>query len=332
MDLSHQPPDIPRQIESASQAYELAFQLARANDTLGWGRLIRQIRPNVFNSLVKWRQRELGGNWPENAEQRRESMDKAVDIVSPLISVALVGIESRSEQFNDQKSLLDDLLKIRTREDWDRSGYEEWVDIPDALVYVYHSLHGSLSIYTDQLTLVLDLARVKTRRIPNLNFIDSVWKHSEFMGWSKPLGGTCTENWEYLVQAYDRWNWLHDIFEDASTYRASLVAYYMALSIHELSEHIASTSQSGLDGQGGIGYKVPLDFLAENSEIVRRATALLLRDPTRNELWTSYDVTLEQIRNAKSDWIRECRSWLRQVYKDRHFHVRFLLQDFLDAL
>jgi len=106
----------------------------------------------------------------------------------------------------------------------------------------------------------------------------------------------------------------------------------MALSIHELAEHIASTSQSGLDGQGGIGYNVPLDFLVEDSEIIRRATDLLLRDPIRNKLWTSLDVTLEQIKNAKWDWIRECRSWLRQVYKDRHFHVQFLLQDFLGAL
>lgn len=232
-----------------------------------------------------------------------------------------------------KKSLLDDLLKIRSREGWNHSGYEKWIDIPDTFGYVYHSLHGSVSIYTDQLTLALDLARVKTRRTPNSNFIDSVWKNSELMGWSKPLGGTCTENWKYLVQAYHRWNWLDDIFENASTYRASLVAYYMALSIHELAEHIASTSQSGLDRQGGIGYNVPLDFLAEDSDIVRRATDLLLRDPTRNELWTSLDVTLEQIKNAKWDWIRECRSWLRQVYKDRHFPgVKFLLEGFLDAL
>lgn len=104
VDPSHnQFPEIPEQIRSASQAYESAFQLARADDTLGWGRFVRKIRPNVFDSLVEWRQKELGGNWPENAEQRREAVDKAVDIISPLISVALVGIESRSEQFNDQK-------------------------------------------------------------------------------------------------------------------------------------------------------------------------------------------------------------------------------------
>ena len=233
-DPSHQLPNIPGQIESASQAYESAFQLATIDDILGWRRLVRRIRPNVFDSLVEWRQRKLNNSLSENTEQRRETMDEAVDVISPLISVALVGVESRSEQFNDQKSLLDDLLNIRSRDGWNRSDYGRWIDIPDSLVYVYHSLHGSLSIYTDQLMLALDLVRVKTRRTSNLNFVDSVWKNSQFMGWSKPLGGTCTENWQYLVGAYDRWEWLSLIFEDASTYRISLVAYYMALSVHEL--------------------------------------------------------------------------------------------------
>jgi hypothetical protein len=332
-DPSHHLPEIPEQINSASQAHESAFQLARANDILGWRRLVRRIRPDVFDSLLEWRQKELDGNWPESAEQRRETVDKAVDIISPLISVALVGIESQSERFNNQKSLLDEMLKIRSREGWDRSGYEKWMDIPDTLSYVYHSLHGSLSIYTDQLTLALDLARVKTRKTPNSDLIDSVWKNSQLMGWSEPLGGTCTENWQYLGAAYDRWEWLSLIFEDASTYRISLVAYYMALSIHELAAKIASTSQNGLGGQYGIGYNVPLDFLSEDSKIVQEATDLLLRNPTRVELWTSLDVTLEQIKSARGNWIQECRSWLRQVYQNRHFpHVKFLLEDFLDAL
>ena len=40
-------------------------------------------------------------------------MDKAVNFVAPLISVALVGVESRSENFNNQASLLDYLLNIQ---------------------------------------------------------------------------------------------------------------------------------------------------------------------------------------------------------------------------
>lgn len=329
----HQLPEIPEQIQSTSQAYESAFQLARANDTLGWGHLVRQIRPNVFDSLVEWRQKELDGNRPKNVEQRKETMDKAVDIISSLISVALVGIESQSEQFNNQKSLLDEMLKIRSRVGWDRSGYEEWDDIPDTLVYVYHSLHGGFSIYTNQLTLALDLACVKIRRIPGLNSIDSVWKTNQFMGWSKPLDGTCTENWQYLVTAYDRWEWLSLIFEDESTYRISLVAYYMALSIHELAEQITSTFQSGLEGQYHIGDNVPLDFLSEEPETVQQAIDLLLRNSTRAELWTSLDVTIEQIKSARGNWIQKCRNWLRQIYQNRHFpHVKFLLEDLLNAL
>ena len=76
-----------------------------------------------------------------------------------------------------------------------------------------------------------------------------------------------------------------------------------------------------------------LDYLSEDSKIVQEATDLLLRNPTRDELWTSLDVTLEQIRNAKWNWIQGCRGWLRQVYQGQQFsHVKFLLENFLDAL
>ena len=64
--------------------------------------------------------------------------------------VALVGVESGREEFRDQKSLLNDLLNIAG---WNSSGYTTWANIPEALGYVYHSLHGGLSMSTNQLNL-----------------------------------------------------------------------------------------------------------------------------------------------------------------------------------
>ena len=59
-----------------------------------------------------------------------------------------------------------------------------------------------------------------------------------------PLGTNFIDSWEYLSTAYKRgWEWLAPIFRDESEYRTSLVAYYMALSIHELASRIASDQQ-----------------------------------------------------------------------------------------
>ena len=210
----------------------------------------------------------MASQQPESKEQLFQVLDKAVAIISPLISVALAGVESGREQFRDQKSVLDDLLNIPG---WSGPGHTVWAHIPDGLGYVYHSLHGSLSISTNQLDLALSLARAK---IPDLYTTKAphVWEKEDLMEWSGALGGNCREGWEYLSAAYDRWEWLSIIFDDELEYRTSLVAYYMALSIHELASTIDSGEQNTFKN-------VPLTFISEGQDINQRAVSLLIRNP-----------------------------------------------------
>ena len=51
--LDTQVPEIPEQVESASDAYEAVLKLARAGDMLGWRQLVKRIKPGVFKSLVQ---------------------------------------------------------------------------------------------------------------------------------------------------------------------------------------------------------------------------------------------------------------------------------------
>ena len=307
-------PEIPERVESAADAYAAAVKIVRAGDVFGWRQLVKQIKPSVFKSLVQWRQNELDGQRLESKEQLVQIADKAVDIISPLISVALAGVESGREQFRDQKSILDDLLNIAG---WNRTG--GWGDIPRVLGYVYHSLHGSLSLSTSQLDLALSLARVK---IPDLytTVHRYVWEERALMGWSEFFGPSCTEAWQYLAKAGDRWEWLAPIFGDESEYRTSLVAYYMALHIYELASIIASGQEDKLNASfnptSPFNFMVPLDFISDGWDINQRAMSLLLRNPEAlMELWTSLNVTREQMENSQQDWIRSSEDWLRNVYK-----------------
>ena len=298
-------PEIPEKVESASDAYSIAFELARLGDVLGWRQLIKRIKPNRFNSLVEWRKNELDGRQPESKEQLVQVVDKAVDIMSPLMSVALVGVESGREPFRDQKSLLYDLLNIPG---WSSAGYTVWINIPNALGYVYHSLHGSLCLSTNQLDLALGLARVKVPVANGTKHLH-VWETGELRGYSESIsgirGGDCMESWQYLTEAYKKWEWLNPIFGDESEYQSSLVAYYMALNIHELATVIASGQQDTLNTSSEYYFNVPLTFLFEGYDIAQRATSLLRRNPEAlMELWTSLNITHEQIEHSWADWIR----------------------------
>ncbi|RKU26901.1 hypothetical protein C6497_12715 [Candidatus Poribacteria bacterium] len=317
VELDRQLVDIPEHVVSVSEAYKVATKLARAGDTLGWRQLIKRIRSPIFRSLVQWQQDELDKLEPKR-EEPFQIVDKAVEIISPLIVVALAGVESGREEFKDQRSLLDDLQYLARR---NLAGF--WVDIPRALGYVYHSLHGSLCLTTNQLDLAVSLIQVKISDVYTMEHYN-LWEIPELMGWSKSIsgtgGGNCVEGWKYLVNAFERWEWLSSIFGDESEeYRAALVAYYMALNIHELAASIALVQQEMSNTNDYTWFspdpdKVPLMFMSENHDIYQRAITLLRSNPEAViRLWTRLNVTHEQMRNSWGKWIRSCDNWLRNA-------------------
>ena len=260
--------------------------------------VLKRIRSDAFQSLVQWRQEELDLQPPGSIANRFQALNKAVDIVAPLISVSLAGVESENAQFNDQKSLLSNLLTIRGWQgDNTQPWHQTWVQIPYALGYVYHSLHGALCLKTEQLTLALGLAREKVPFAIESSWSKTVWENAHLMGYCELLLDR-KECWKYLANAYNQWEWLRLIFEDDFTYRASLVAYYMALSIHELAAEIASPKS-----QSDIVPSVPWDFLSEEYEIKKHAVDLLRNDPALPALWECLDVTQEQMREAWESWL-----------------------------
>ena len=307
----------------------------------GWRRLVKQIKPSAFRSLVQWRQTELEGQSPKSKELF-QVVDRAIEIISPLTSVALAGIESGREQFRDQKSTLYDLLNIPG---WSGAGYEVWIDIPYALGYVYHSLHGSFSLSINQLDIALSLATAKiplangTRHFP-------VWKTGELIGYSKSISGTpgghSLKGWKYLVEAYERkWEWLAPIFGEELEYQTALVAYYMALHIYELADIIASgqqdTLEQNLSSTSSFRCTVPLTFFSTGHEITQRAVTLLHNQEELAKLWTSLNVTREQMEDSWEIWIQLADNQLYSMYAPgfnprAHLNLSDIFQHFFEGL
>lgn len=302
---SSQLPEIPEKVESASasELYEIAGAIIEANNSFLWRQLVKRLRPHAFQSLVQWRQEELDLQPPRSIADRFQALNKAVDIVAPLISVSLAGVESGNAQFNDQKSLLSNLLTIRGWQgDNTQPWHQTWVQIPYALGYVYHSLHGGLCLNTKQLSLALGLAREEVPFATGSR-LTRVWENGHLMGYCQ-LMQERKECWKDLANAYNKWEWLQLIFEDDFTYRASLVAYYMALSIHELAAEIASPNRKRN------GPYVPWDFLSEGYEIKKHAVDLLRNDKALPALWECLGVPQEPMRAAWDSWRSRREGWL----------------------
>ena len=342
VEIDPQLADIPEEVLSVQEAYSTATKLIRADDTFGWRELNKKIRPKVFKNLVQWRQNELDGKKPESKEQLVQIVDKAIEIISPSMVVALAGVESGREEFRDQKAFLDDLLNITG---WNTDENRKWIRLPYALGYVYHSLHGSVGLGTNQIDLALDIAQVKIPDLYNRTQFTHVWKMHELIGWPKIFGADCTLSWDFVVNAYERYRWLSLIFENDIEYRTSLVAYYMTLNLHEFATYIILDKQEKITGNYDstfpFDFDVPLTFMTEYIDIYERARFLLLRNSDSvSELWTRLDVTQEQMHEFWNSWVGQFNSWLRKFYRDssvsveRHIYSRNSMdhRNFLEML
>ena len=302
--------NMQEQVHPAAEAYSEAIEIASDRNLVKWRQLFKQVRSTASTSLVQWGRNELlSEHEPRDGEQ---FVDEAVDIISPLISAALAGVESGQEHFKNQKPVLNNLLSVS---DSDLDRRLTWERIHYTLGYVYHSLHGALSLNTEQIDLALDLAKIKVNFWGEQNF-ESLWKASPFMGWSQLIGeNRCTEGWKYLSSAYNRWEWLGSIFPEESEYRVSLVAYYMSLNIYELASVIASGKQETLETRDLMRFCVPLTFTSEERDINQRAISLLQSNPEAfAKLWTGLDVTRAEMEDSWKNWIYKCETWLSNVY------------------
>ena len=318
-------PGVLDSAQSAVSSYRSAIELARGSDRAGWRQLIKRIQPSVINNLLKWRKEDLDGRRPSD-EDLHPAVDEAIGIVSPLVCVAMAGVESGRQGFREQTSLLDDLLYIPG---WDRSGYTDWVEMPQALGFIYHSLHGAVAVCTGQINTALSLARHKVAPEDRLVY-EEVWQSSSLMGWTRSLGQACTSAWTYLSSAYERWEWLSDIFADELEYRVSLSAYYAGLSIHNLASLIASGSPKKEFAAHDI--RVPLTFLGESEEINRRAISFLARSTEEAKaIWTSVGVSREEIGASWEGWIGLCEGWARNVFRRPFYRGELVYQQFLEA-
>lgn len=309
-ELDVQSTNRPKPALSATDIYSEAIEITSNQNPVKWRQLNKQVRSTASTSLVQWGRVELlSGNQPRDGEQ---FVDEAVDIISPLITAALAGVESGLEHFKNQQTVLNNILNVS---DPDLDSRLTWERIRYTLGYVFHSLHGALSINIGQIDLALDIARVKVQYWGQQN-CENLWKASPFMGWSRLIGENhCTEGWKYLSSAYNRWNWLGLIFPDELDYRVSLVAYYIALNIHELAAVIASDEQETLETRHLKEFCVPLSFISEGANINQQALSMLQSNAEAiTKLWSSLNVTRTEMEASWKNWVHKCQSWLVEVH------------------
>jgi hypothetical protein len=192
-----------------------------------------------------------------------EILEQALLIVSDWISFVMAGIESCEDPFNQQISILGNLLVI---DGWPKSGNTRFISIPFSIAHAYQAVFGALCIHSNQIDLAFQLSQTQFEDFGASGERPLIQNFSIF-GSPKTLGENMEKSWEFAKALSDNsWPWLLEIFGNKNEYISSLCAYYMTMDIFELIQQIKL-------GKSSFSL-VPLCFVKESDEILEKAKYL----------------------------------------------------------
>lgn len=307
------PPDssIPDLIElkyNTKEIYKTALELARQGDIVAWRKIIRQAKTPISAHMVAWRSKY--DNKPHHQqEQLYEAADDGISGYSNLFVIALAGIESGREKFNNQISLLDEILYPKG---WNQSGSTVLVFFPLTVAFIYQALHGAMCIQTDQLPTALKLAQTKIE-LPLNREKKILFQTEDIIGWPESLGKNSEMAWNYLINLSQKLEWIKDLFGEEDEYKSSVCAYYIALNILEFVDTIHSGNEKIIEEEDeNVWPYVPPTFITLDREIQRKAYRLLLNDTEQlKDIWHSLNITDQRVKDLWPKWIKIVARWHR---------------------
>lgn len=296
---------------SANEVYNLAGRLIANEDIVGWRKLAQRLKRTFKPALTALRQ-EQEFALPQGDEPLIDVADKAVDLVAPSIAMALAGVESAQARFNDQRALFDGLYHLT---DWSRGGRVIIIELPAMLGFVYQALHGAVCVLSDQPAMAVEFATMNVRHNSTEKH-SPLWKRSDLIGWPKSLGGNCFVAWKYLIDSYDKWTWLHDIFGDVETFETSLISYYILLNFMEYVEFLKNGNLAAAIKNGTkLRLEVPMIFGEQPKDFVDKALKQVARHPGVFDLIIKkFAVSKNQVVVEWDSWIEVCNMWNPQSF------------------
>ena len=288
--------------QSPQDFYLTALNTAKNGDLVLWRRLIRKAKQPITQHLAAWRSK-YETQRPGTKEEIATFVLEGLKGYEPLMAVAIAGVESGREEFTSQFGILEDLFHPPQ---WIRAGPTRIVDFPETVAYVYQALYGSICCYTGQISLAIRFIRNKIQT-PRRDRSFPLYHMTEILAYPRSFESNSRAAWEFLVVLPDKWSWLKEPFGETEGFNVALIAYYMALSIHELADTIASGNKDIITG-GRFDFEIPLDFIDMSDPIAQKAYRVLKQDSEQvRSIWKGLGLEDSAVEKLWGQWLDHAR-------------------------
>jgi len=294
-------------ITNPTSAYDQALKLARSGDMVSWRRVISGHRAAASKAILEWRAK-IEQSPPTKKAELPPMLWEALTAYQPLFASAVSAIESAQPKFNQQGSLIHDLMEPKG---WQRSGSTIIIALPDAAAWVFQALAGAMYVHTAQIDLALDLA---TQRIPERysNNSSPLYLTHDLVGWPESLDTTCTVAWQFLNDLPQHFPWIATSFNGEDEFREALAGYYLMLSWLEYLSAVGSGHGPEME-KNSIRPDVPPLFI--NDEPIKRGMLKLLEDRGALARYSvKAGVSLEDQKKYWAQWVGCLHYWLAKVF------------------
>src|SRR5439155_13614003 len=109
---------VEAKVEDAEAAYATGLEIARRGDFIAWRQLVRKVKEPLSARLSEWRLKYEAARSMQVTALPVMVLEAAT-IYSPLMGVALAGVEAGQPKFNNQLGILDELLRPKG---WNSTG------------------------------------------------------------------------------------------------------------------------------------------------------------------------------------------------------------------
>jgi hypothetical protein len=261
------------QESNAGILFNYVLKITRNGDITAF-KLLRTHLIEISNNKL----RKLREDHEAKFEAKSESnlfaiMDKFVNAMAPVLLTAYAASLSSNEKFTKQDGVMLDLLSIDCWFSRIKPTFIMLRDIPYMLAFTYHHIYGAIHIFNENFPNLIRLLNTKLQNPDTAGDYKPLYKTRHVVANIESLGKDCFLCFKFLLNSYERWEWLKLIFKTEKEYRNYLVSYQ--LTIHILS-YIFYLQEGNFNQE--INFDVPLTFMIAEREQRVAAMNLIMKE------------------------------------------------------